>query len=104
MASIITATSLTINSLIVYQVRAQNAKGWGVYSEVNTFGSTIETLPSQMAPLTFNPATSTNTQIVLTWSAVPTGLSSGGTGVAIASYNIYWDAGAGGPSSGFTLL
>jgi hypothetical protein len=45
MTTIISITSLTVDSLIKVKLRAFNDKGWGEYSEINTSGATIETLP-----------------------------------------------------------
>ena len=69
-----------------------NARGYGAYSEVNTAGATIETTPVAMAGPSFDPSTSTNTQIVLTWAAL-TGVNAGGSSVSITSYDLQWDQG-----------
>jgi hypothetical protein len=91
MASIKAFTSLSVDDLIVFKVSAYNAAGWGDFSEVNIDGSTIEDVPSIMTTLSFDPLTSTNTQIVLTWSSVASGISSGGSSVSVTSYEILWD-------------
>jgi hypothetical protein len=48
-------------------------------------GATIETTPIQMTAVTFDPSASTNTQIVLLWTAL-TGSAAGGVNVAITDY------------------
>jgi len=86
MSDIETATSLTIDDLIVFKIRAYNAKGWGAYSEPNVAGSTFEALPPAMTTFSFDASTSTNTQIVLTWSSITPGAESGGSLVSITNY------------------
>jgi hypothetical protein len=46
MTTAISLTGLSVDSLIQVKVRAHNANGWGAYSELNTAGATIETLPN----------------------------------------------------------
>ena len=45
MTTIISSTSLTVDALIRAKVRAKNNKGWGDYSELNSAGATVETIP-----------------------------------------------------------
>lgn len=90
MASIVSLTSLAVDTLIQVKVRAHNQNGWGSYSQLNIVGATIETLPTQASTPSFDPVTSTNTMIVLTWSAL-TGSSTGGSSVSITNYEIYWN-------------
>jgi hypothetical protein len=97
MTSIVTLTSLSVNTLIQVSVRAHNQNGWGAYSELNIVGATIETLPTQAAAPTFDPLLSSNSQIVLLWTSL-TGSSTGGSSVTIDNYEIYWDGGATSPN------
>jgi hypothetical protein len=46
MAVITSLTGFTVDSLIQVKIRASNANGWGAYSELNTRGATIETVPA----------------------------------------------------------
>jgi len=46
MDSIVSNTGLAVDALIQVRVRARNADGWGVYSEINTSGAKVETIPS----------------------------------------------------------
>jgi hypothetical protein len=52
---------LSVDDLIQAKVRAHNTNGYGEYSEINTSGSTIQTLPEQMAAPSFDSSSSTNT-------------------------------------------
>ena len=61
MTTIITLTSLPVDTLIRVKVRAHNVKGWSDFSELNIQTARIETVPSQMALPTFNLALTTNT-------------------------------------------
>ncbi len=88
MADIVTLTSLSVDAQIQVIVRAHNSKGWSDYSEENTSGSTIETVPATMTTLTFDKTTSTNTDIYLTWTAVPDGIESGGSAISVSSYTV----------------
>lgn len=88
MASIVTLTSLSVDSLIRVKVRASNLIGVGDYSEMNFVGATIETTPTQMSPLTFNAATSTNSLVVFNWGTLTAGAQTGGTGVVITNFKI----------------
>ena len=45
-----------------------------------------------MADPSFDSSTSTNTQIVLTWTAL-TGADAGGSSVSIDNYEVQWDQG-----------
>ena len=89
MTEIRTTTGLAVDYLIQVKVLAHNGDGSGDYSEINTSGATIET-----APLIMNTITSystTNTAITLTWTALTTGASTGGSSVVVTSYEILWD-------------
>lgn len=90
MTAIVSFTGLTVDTLIQVKVNAHNGNGYGSFSELNTVGATIETVPSIPATPTFDPLTTTNTQIVLLWTAL-TGSSTGGSAVTIDNYEIYWD-------------
>lgn len=94
MATIRTVTGLGVDRVIQVRVAAHNDDGWGEYSEINTSGATIETLPLMMDPISFDPSASSNTQIKLTWNAV-TGTATGGSSVSIDNYIIEWDEGSG---------
>jgi hypothetical protein len=61
MATLKTLTGKAIDSLIVVKISAENARGDGDYSEVNTSGATIEAEASQVGAPSFDAATSTNT-------------------------------------------
>ena len=60
MTTMIAKTSLPVDSLIRVKVRAHNSKGWGDYSELNTDGATIETIPTQMSSPTYDLSLSSN--------------------------------------------
>lgn len=92
MTTVRTVTGLAVDHVIQARVQAHNADGWGEWSEINTSGATIETLPLQMSPITYDPSASSNTAIKLTWST-PTGIATGGSSVSILQYLIEWNQG-----------
>ena len=94
MPTIISSTSWPVDTLIKVKARAHNGNGWGEYSELNTAGATIETVPTQMAAPVFVLAGSDSTQTTMSWSAL-TGTAAGGLHLAVTSYVLEWDAGAG---------
>lgn len=94
MPTIISSTSWPVDTLIKVKARAHNGNGWGVYSELNTAGATIETVPTQMAAPVFELSGSDSTQTTMSWSAL-TGTAAGGLHLAVTSYVLEWDAGIG---------
>jgi len=94
MTTVASVTGRTVDTLIRVKVRAQNANGWGDYSELNTAGATIETAPTQMDAPIFVLASSSASAISLSWTAA-TGTAAGGANVAISDYVLEWDAGSG---------
>ena len=85
MATVATATGLAVDEVIRAKVRAHNGNGWGDHSELNTIGAKIETAPLQMSIPIFVLASSSASQIALSWSTV-TGTAAGGQSVAISGY------------------
>lgn len=94
MTTVASLTGLSVDSLIRVKVRAYNANGWGDYSELNTAGATIETVPTQMGAPVFVLASSSESAIALSWTAA-TGTNAGGASVSITDYVLEWDAGSG---------
>lgn len=90
MSTLRTLTSLPVNSLIRVRVRAHNSEGYGIYSDVNTSGALIETLPLALSGLTQDISQLTNTQLYLQWSAPSTGKTRGGSTVTVTGYAVYW--------------
>jgi len=84
---------LEFNDLVVAKARARNAWGYGIYSESNTAGASIQTEPSAPASPTLDIVLSTLTQIKVDWSPL-TGLNTGES--PITSYNLQWDAASNG--------
>lgn len=81
------AYKLEAGDLVTVKVAAHNQNGWGDFSEVNTEGAIIETIPGAMAAPTRNAATNT-VQIVVDWLAPENdGFNT------IVSYNLQWDSG-----------
>lgn len=72
------------------RAKAQNAIGFGPYSQVNVAGSLIETEPAQVEGLDFDKVTSTVTTIDLSWSALEGFPQTGGS--EILSYKISYTA------------
>lgn len=88
-----TLTGLAVDSLIQVKMRAENANGWGDYSELNVAGALIKGAPSQMAAPTFDLTQSSATNAYVEWTAL-TGTAAGGTGVTISSYELdYYNTG-----------
>lgn len=85
MTVVIARTSLSVDNSVRASIRAHNINGWGDYSELNTVGATIETVPSLMSAPTFEVASSSAASIALSWTA-PTGAAKGGQNVAILTY------------------
>lgn len=80
----------TVGAVVQAEVRAHNANGWGDYSNVNTVGGTIQTIPTSAPTLSVGAATSA-TQAQVTWAAL-TGVQATGNN-AITSYGLEWDQG-----------
>ena len=78
------------DSLIRVRVRAVNAKGTGLYSELNTAGATIETEPTNLSQVSIDVPSTSNTATKVVWTAL-TGSARGGWDVAITRYEVYWD-------------
>ena len=89
MATIISSTSLSIDSLIKAKVRAKNNKGWGDYSELNSAGATIETIPQTMNPPAIISTSITNNFVSMTWS-IPVGVAAGGSNVVVDYFDLQW--------------
>jgi hypothetical protein len=94
MSTIIALTSLPRDSLIRVKVSATNAQGVGQYSEVNTAGATIETVPTSLIVVSYDIPSTTNVATEVVWTAL-TGSSRGGMNVAITDYEVYWDQSTG---------
>ena len=88
MASIISLTSLQIDSLIQVKIRAQNSIGWGDYSQLNTVGPTIQSTPAQMNTPLIDYTQSNNTELYVFWSAL-TGVAKGGSTLSINGYDLF---------------
>jgi len=94
MSTIRSLTLLPRDSLIRAKVRAFNARGTGQFSELNTLGATIETIPTNLMVVTIDVPSTSNEQTTVTWTAL-TGSARGGSTVAIVSYEVYWDQSTG---------
>lgn len=94
MSTIRSLTLLPRDSLIRVKVRAYNARGTGQFSELNTDGATIETVPTNLMVVTLDVPSTSNTQTKVTWTAL-TGSARGGQAVLITSYEVYWDQSTG---------
>lgn len=94
MATIRTLTLRPRDSLIRVKVRAFNAKGTGLFSEVNTAGATVETEPTNLSVVTIDVPSTFNDRTRVVWTAL-TGSARGGKNVAITNYEVYWDQGTG---------
>jgi hypothetical protein len=90
MTTIAALTALPRDGLIRVRVRATNARGTGQFSELNTAGATMETLPTNLIAVSLDASATTNTNALVQWSVL-TGSARGGQNVAITSYELYWD-------------
>lgn len=91
MADLMTGSyNLAFDALVKARVRAHNSRGWGAYSNANTAGAKVRTVPSQMATPTISSYS--DTSISITWTALtsPTNGNSDITG-----YELLWDNGSG---------
>ena len=81
---------LVAGSNVIAKVAAHNQNGWSDYSEPNTVGAQIETVPFKLDAPTRDPTTTTF-QIVVDW------LPPSNDGYSeIISYNLQWDSGTDG--------
>jgi hypothetical protein len=94
MSTIRTLTARPRDSLIRVKVRAFNAKGSGLFSEVNTAGATVETEPTNLSVVSIDVPSTYNTVTKVVWTAL-TGSARGGKDVAITQYEVYWDQSTG---------
>jgi hypothetical protein len=94
MTTIVTVTGMAVDTLIRVKIAAHNTNGWGAFSELNTAGATIETYPTQMAAPVFVLASSSVTEIALSWTA-STGTAAGGASVSVSGYVLSSAEGAG---------
>lgn len=62
MSTIRALTALPRDSLIRVKVRAFNARGTGQFSDVNTVGATIETVPTNLSVVSIDVPSTSNTQ------------------------------------------
>jgi hypothetical protein len=62
--------SLPAGALVVAQVQAHNARGWGANSDPNSGGAVIITVPLQMAAPVRDSSATTTSQIKVDWAAL----------------------------------
>jgi hypothetical protein len=78
---------LVKNDAIKVQVQAQNDKGWGLLSDVNTGGSVVHTEP--VAPgIPVRASTTDDTKLDVTWTGLTTADDIGGPTATVQSYNL----------------
>lgn len=93
MTEIISVTGLSRDTVIRVKVRATNAIGSGAYSELNTEGATIETVPTGSTTVSFDLTQTSNTETVVQWTEI-TGSNRGGSSVSISYYELQWNYGS----------
>ncbi len=86
MIDIVSNTGLSFDTLIQVNARAHNANGWGSYSELNTAGTNIDTLPVAVGAPSVDAALSSNTEIHISWTALTADSDIGGS--PITSYEV----------------
>lgn len=84
---------LTYGDTVQAIVAAQNSIGDSAFSEVNTSGATIETVPAQMAAPTIDYSASSLTQITVDWVALTAAEDIGGN--TIDTYHLEYSSDAG---------
>lgn len=82
--------SLAYGNSVIAQVRSHNSRGWSSLSPDSTTVATVATEPTQMASPAKGSSTS-ESQIQVTWTALSTALTTGGS--TVLSYNLQWDSG-----------
>jgi hypothetical protein len=92
MTEIISLTGLSRDQTIRVKIRAINDIGQGAYSELNTEGATIETVPTGSTTVSFDLDSTTNTDTVVEWTEI-TGSNRGGSSVSIDYYELQWNQG-----------
>jgi len=83
--------SLSVGDLIEVVVEAYNSVGYSTPSPVNTVGATAKTPPQVSVSNLARGASTTKTQIQLTWTGISSSPQNGGDYV---DYKIYWNQGA----------
>lgn len=84
---------LTKGTLVEVQLQAKNLKGWSTLSPVNTAGAVVEQEPTVVPGLANVSASTDDTQVSVTWSALTTTEDQGGPTAPVISYNLRWDNG-----------
>ena len=87
MAHLVTHLGHLQDVLIEVRVRAENARGWGEYSQVNSAGILIQKVPEKVTGLYYHINETTNSAISLEWD-MPVDWLAGGLGVDITSFTI----------------
>lgn len=82
---------IAVGDPIVAEVEAYNAQGYSTPSSDNTGGATAMTAP-QSAPTPVNGASTSSTQVEITWSGISTSPANGGS--TVTDYKIYYAIGA----------
>jgi hypothetical protein len=78
--------NLPVDSVIAFKVSATNSRGQGAFSPANTAGVKAQTVPSQMAAPTTDPALTGEAQIFVAWVALSTPVETGGS--TVTSYHL----------------
>ena len=83
--------NLVLGDLVRAKVKATNAVGDSDFSQENTGGVVVETVPGPMTSLSQDLTSQSLEWIVLTWDALTTQEETGGT--AILNYRVRWNQG-----------
>jgi hypothetical protein len=92
------AYQYTYGQTIVARARAENSKGFGLYSNLNSDGAAAETVPMAVS----TPIRGVNTtqhRIQVRWNALETAEELGGPSVNLVTYQVEWDRGTGDDSN-----
>jgi hypothetical protein len=88
--------NLVLGDLVRAKARALNAVGAGPYSQANVDGATIQTVPQQVTGVAFVEASSTSSEITVSWNELTTTAETGDS--PITEYELYQAEQAGTPS------
>jgi titin len=80
--------SLAVGALVEAQVQAENLKGTGGLSTLNTAGAVVESEPTAPGAATRVELTTDETQITVTWAALTTSIETGGPTAPVTSYDL----------------
>lgn len=95
--AILSSRGLSTGTLVEVKARAENIKGYGAESPVNTAGTKVENVPVAPGACSRIEAQTDETKVTVTWIALTTETERGGLSATIDSYNLEWRVGSSDP-------